>query len=211
MSTIKIRRIQNLTNAEADKITAMLVRAYEDNTAVPAMVGGNDELRDLLFRSMVRAGGLEGDLKVVEDEEGNIFSIALWFRPGVNMWGTEEQRRLGYNEFMAKLDPDTVKWWKEDYAQATTDFIKQWLPVPRVDTWWLNVLGTDPVHQRKGYASMLLADTLKTVKGPTTLAFCTTTEENAEFYEHAGFPIRGRTVISSKHGNILVVGHSRNM
>jgi len=52
------------------------------------MIGGREELRDLLFRSMVRAGGLDGDLRVVENENGDIVSMSLWFEPGVMMWGT---------------------------------------------------------------------------------------------------------------------------
>jgi len=95
----------------------------------------------------------------------------------------EAQRKLGYDELMEKLDKETISWWKNDYPKISGEFIKGWLPVvsgflsiifsfsladsvslkPRSEIWWLNILGTDPEHQRKGYASMLLNDVFNSV------------------------------------------------
>jgi len=95
----------------------------------------------------------------------------------------EAQRKLGYDELMEKLDKETISWWKNDYPKISGEFIKGWLPVvstflptssvlsfsdlislkPRSEIWWLNILGTDPGHQRKGYASMLLNDVVNSV------------------------------------------------
>jgi hypothetical protein len=52
------------------------------------MTGGNRNLEDLLFRSIVRAGGLAGHLYVVENVAGQILSVALWYAPGSIMFGT---------------------------------------------------------------------------------------------------------------------------
>lgn len=52
------------------------------------MTGGNDELRAPLFRSMVRAGALEGSFYIANDGSDKIFSIGIWFGPGRMMFET---------------------------------------------------------------------------------------------------------------------------
>ena len=52
------------------------------------MLGGREDLRDLLFQSMVGAGALAGELYVIEDSKKEIFSMALWFEPGEAMFGS---------------------------------------------------------------------------------------------------------------------------
>lgn len=55
---------------------------------VAAMTGGNKDLEDSLFRSMVRAGGHAGRLYVIEDEKHHILSMALWYPPGSSLFST---------------------------------------------------------------------------------------------------------------------------
>lgn len=52
------------------------------------MLGGRDDLRDLLFQSMVGAGALAGELYVLENINKEILSMALWFAPGEAMFSS---------------------------------------------------------------------------------------------------------------------------
>ena len=52
------------------------------------MTGGDNKFRASLFRSVVRAGALEGSLYVVHDDSGKILSIGIWFGPGKMMFST---------------------------------------------------------------------------------------------------------------------------
>ena len=101
-----------------------------------AMVGGNDDLLPLQFRSIARAGGLEGQIHVVTNEANEIVSYAIWFPPGTDLFASwvefririkqlfyyhtltvfscrEAQRRLGFNEMMEKIDNNTRQWFKD--------------------------------------------------------------------------------------------------
>ena len=52
------------------------------------MVGGNDDLLPLQFRSIARAGGLEGETHVVTNEANEIVSYAIWFPPGTDLFAS---------------------------------------------------------------------------------------------------------------------------
>ncbi|KAF8172142.1 hypothetical protein BJ912DRAFT_994365 [Pholiota molesta] len=211
MAQVVIRRIQNLTAKETDNIVDLWVRAYVDEPAISAMTGGNRNLEDLLFRSIVRAGGLAGHLYVVENVAGQILSVAMWYAPGSIMFGTEEERNAGLNEFMTKLDKQTLDWWTNTYPKHMDEFGKTWLTTPYEDCWWLNMLGTDPIHQRKGYATRLLNAAVENIDSPNLLAFCSTNKENAEYYTKAGFPVRAFTELPTPESSFPVFGHSRRI
>lgn len=51
------------------------------------MIGGREELRPLLFSSMLRAGAIDGHLYVLE-VDGKIVSVSLWFSPGHRLWSS---------------------------------------------------------------------------------------------------------------------------
>ena len=50
------------------------------------MTGDNSELEDPLFRGMLRAGHLAGEIYAAKDSNGKILSFALWFIPGQSLW-----------------------------------------------------------------------------------------------------------------------------
>lgn len=47
------------------------------------------------------------------------------FQCYMTLWDSEEQRELGFNEFMRKLDDKTREWWKNEVRNSlpiTLDF-----------------------------------------------------------------------------------------
>lgn len=93
------------------------------------MVGGRDDLRSLLFRAMVGAGAIGGELYVAENMKQEIIQWLYGLaqvRPcgprklvicagssfDLTVFVSEEQRNEGYNQLMQELDENTKDWWK---------------------------------------------------------------------------------------------------
>lgn len=90
-----------------------------------SMVGGDEKLKDPIFRAMIRAAELEGEVYFATDS-GNVVAVAVWFPPGKslfdssvmffnlkpsNMSRREEQRALGFDDFIKKLTPEIKAFW----------------------------------------------------------------------------------------------------
>ncbi|KAJ7183098.1 hypothetical protein C8R46DRAFT_507365 [Mycena filopes] len=157
------------------------------------MVGGSDaSLKDLIFRAMLRAGELAGQVYfATDDSTQRIVGVAIWFPPGTSLFESEEQKALGFNDFMEKLSPETKAFWRDSYLPVVHKFLAEILgPDGTRDSQYLNQLATDPLFQRKGIATTLL----KTVHNkfadadtPPLFAHCAANEKNARFYESCGY------------------------
>ncbi|KAJ6629286.1 hypothetical protein B0H10DRAFT_1359576 [Mycena sp. CBHHK59/15] len=75
------------------------------------MVGDDDSLKDPVFRAMIRAGELDGEVYLAtEIGSMKVVGVAVWFPPGKSLFATEEQRALGFDEFFEKLSPEIKKF-----------------------------------------------------------------------------------------------------
>lgn len=57
-----------------------------DLAATNLLVGPNRELLEPLFRCTIRAAALSGEFYVVESNDGEIHSSAVWFGAGVDLF-----------------------------------------------------------------------------------------------------------------------------
>ncbi|KJA25154.1 hypothetical protein HYPSUDRAFT_38121 [Hypholoma sublateritium FD-334 SS-4] len=188
MADVAIRKIQDITEEEMDKLVILCSRAYEHHQATAIMLGGRQDLRDLLFQSMVGAGALAGELYVMENRNKEMLSMALWFAPGQTIFSSEVQRSKGFNDLMKELDGETKVWWKDQYGRFMSEYVPKVLGKTAMDSWWLNVLATDPDHQGKGYATTLTQEKIK----------------QAAFYNFIGFTTKGYGELPSKFGMLPV-------
>jgi len=68
---------------------------------------------------------------------------------------------------------------------------------PRVPHYYLGILGTDPVHQRHGHASALLAPMLERCDTEGALAYLECSlEANLAFYARFGFAVREEVLVT---------------
>ncbi|PPQ80302.1 hypothetical protein CVT26_008830 [Gymnopilus dilepis] len=214
MSDLDIRQITELRERETAEIVDLLVRAYQGNAAVEAMTGGNKDLESLLFRAMTRAGALAGHLYVLESHQEGILSVALWYPPGRKLFGSEEERKLGFEELLSNVDEEARSWWTISHPKRMADFLERWLPKANGSYYLIfrETDGTDPRHQRKGYATRLLDYAVQhVITSPNLIAFCSIGQEHADFYARAGFPIRGRTDLLGRGRTFPAFGHSREV
>lgn len=56
--------------------------------ASDTMVGGDETLKDALFRCMIRAAEVAGETYIVTDTTGKLVAIAVWFPPGQTLFAT---------------------------------------------------------------------------------------------------------------------------
>ncbi|KAI0316174.1 hypothetical protein OF83DRAFT_286324 [Amylostereum chailletii] len=109
--------VQLSSLAEVSELAAMASRALKDDASRRAMLGGNFELSDELYASMIRAAYLAGKAYAVK-QDGKFISIALWFEMSNALFSTAEQRALGFDKLFQKLSPETQYWWTDTYPET---------------------------------------------------------------------------------------------
>ncbi|KAL0961084.1 hypothetical protein HGRIS_006067 [Hohenbuehelia grisea] len=198
---MSVRLLQHPSDAELEQIVQFSIQAYGDDPTIRSMTGNRPELRAAFFRSMLKAGTLEGQIYIVELENKDIVSVGLWFGPGMEVMKTVGQRALGWNAFWDSLTPDTRDWWA--YLNKTTDGMvddsvgKE----PLLDSWYANLIATHPSHQGKGYASAMLRTVCERGNAEGKLvALGTQNEKNANWYRSLGFQIIGQVEVKSDLG-----------
>ncbi|KAJ7746594.1 hypothetical protein B0H16DRAFT_1421514 [Mycena metata] len=167
--TFQIHLKSKISESELDEATDVCVRAYVGELASNSMVGGDESLKDPIFRAMIRAGELAGEVYfATDDDTQQVVGVAVWFPPGTSLFESEEQRALGFDEFMTKLSPETSAFWSNAYVPVVDKFLAEVLGADGTrNSQYLNQLATDPRFQRKGIATMLL----KTVHNKAGISF----------------------------------------
>ncbi|KAJ7844407.1 hypothetical protein B0H14DRAFT_2776814 [Mycena olivaceomarginata] len=174
------------------------------------MVGGNESLKALIWRAMIHASLLAGEVYFATDNSSHkVVGVALWFPPGKSLFDSEEQRALGFDDFMQKLTPETQDFWANSYVPEVEKFLAEVIgPNGTRDSQYLNLLATDPAFQKIGIATTLL----KTVHArfaesdaPPMFAHCAANEKNARFYESCGYTVRGKMFLEAPTGGYPVI------
>jgi len=87
-SNFEVRHVKILTASELDAAVNLCLRAYAGEAASDTMVGGDETLKDALFRCMIRAAEVAGETYIVTDTTGKLVAIAVWFPPGQTLFAT---------------------------------------------------------------------------------------------------------------------------
>ncbi|THU89926.1 hypothetical protein K435DRAFT_781417 [Dendrothele bispora CBS 962.96] len=184
----------------------MCVRAYNGDISTKALLGGNWELHGDYWRSLIRAAALEGEIYVVRNPKGQIVSIAVWFPPGNDLFNSEEQRALGFNDFFAKLSPETQEWWNTTCDEVMGELAKKvFTKEERESRWWCVNLATEPTYQGRGYATALIDTMFQKAKSTgTILGLATAPDYNVPKYLGMGFRERGNAPMPSPTGDFVV-------
>ncbi|KAJ7178753.1 hypothetical protein C8R43DRAFT_974346 [Mycena crocata] len=199
-----------LSEGELEQAVEICLRAYAGERATDSMVGGDESLKDPIFRAMIRAGELDGEVYLAtESESKQVVGIAMWFPPGKSLFETEEQRALGFDDFIKQLSPETKAFWDNTYVPVVDRFLAGVIgPNGTRDSQYLNLLATDPAFQKKGIATMLLKtvhNRFAEIETPPMLAHCAANEPNARFYEACGYTVKGRMEMEASTGGYPVI------
>ncbi|KAG1742450.1 hypothetical protein EDB19DRAFT_1701110 [Suillus lakei] len=163
------------------------------------MTGGNKSLQGPLFRAMIRACLLVGEVYIATViDTSAIAGITLWFPPGKALWDSDAQKVLGFNQFFESLSPETKDWWTGTYGHALEPFLETALAPHTVkSSWYLNCICVDPKHQRQGIATNLIRMVEQKVATSSILALCTDTDDNVAVYKALQFQYKGKTQLST--------------
>ncbi|KIJ53314.1 hypothetical protein M422DRAFT_25717 [Sphaerobolus stellatus SS14] len=196
MADFRVKFLEQLTDTQLEEIVQLCTRAFHGDISHAAFLGRDWDLHSEFFRAIMRATVLEGRLYVVTlgpESEERIVSTASWFGNGVALFGSEEQRSLGFNDFFEKLSSETQHWWNHTYAERITKFDKSLFTEEELaKRWWCFNLATNPEHENKGYARALIkAMHQKASSEGTFIGLATAPEINVKKYLSMGFRERG--------------------
>ncbi|TFK51043.1 hypothetical protein OE88DRAFT_1735760 [Heliocybe sulcata] len=172
------------------------------------MLGGRWDLHKELVRAMTRGVLLGGNVYVVRDRGSRrIVSVGFWLEPGQSIFGSEEQRALGFNTFFRKLSPDAQYWWNNTYPDTMRELRETvWTGDEMKRRWWCSHLATHPEQQGRGFATAIVDYAYDdSVAMGQFLGLATQQELNVRKYEAMGFRERGRTLMPAPTGDFPVI------
>ncbi|KAJ4482075.1 hypothetical protein J3R30DRAFT_3699410 [Lentinula aciculospora] len=164
MTEMTVEHVETLTEVQIEAATQMCDRCYYGDVSIKALIGGNWDIHADYWRSLIRAGLLEGRVYVLKNQDDEIVSIGVWFEAGNNLFNTEAQRALGFNDFFTKLTPEAQEWWSQCEDVMAKLWKKGWTKEEKAHRWWCVNLATDPEYQGRGYATRIVEQTSKEAK-----------------------------------------------
>ncbi|TFY74384.1 hypothetical protein EWM64_g9628 [Hericium alpestre] len=213
MPGFSIRLLKKPTATQIDEAVSLCLRAYEGDEGLECLVCGDMSLADPLFRAMVRATALEGEFYVAVNDSEKILGLGLWFGPGKDLFSTEQQRKLGFNDFFGRLSPEGQTWWTQTYPAKMGEFLSHHLgPQGKSNSYYLNCLATDPAFQRKGVAAQIVETVFqKAIADENRLALIATNAKTVLIYESMGFQNKGHVSVDAPTSSVTCTLLTRDM
>ncbi|PPR06250.1 hypothetical protein CVT24_000922 [Panaeolus cyanescens] len=222
MIKFTVQRVESPSEELISSAVDLFYSLMNDDQAAISLCGGDTSLFKLQIRAMVKAAVLDGEFYTATNEEGRLIGYSIWMPPGQEMFSTEEQRALGFNEFVSALPQAGMDYFKNTYLAHFPGFVNQHLgPTGKRDAWWLHNLAVAPEYQRNGIARAIV-DVVKEkasifrmihqtvikreliiqakAKGEM-LATSTTNDKNVPVYVNMGFTINGSMTMPSPWGD----------
>ncbi|KAL0566966.1 hypothetical protein V5O48_015030 [Marasmius crinis-equi] len=202
---ITVHRLKDMTDAEIEHFVAFNTKAYEGDSSMQMLLGGNWNLSGQLARAMLVATLLEGQVYVAKGGD-RIVATGLWFRPGTELFGTEKQRAAsGFYDFLNMLTPEFQNW----YSQTYPDTLKReelFTDEELARRWWCSNLVTDPEFQGRGYGKAIIraVEQEKAKEKGEFIALATAVPLNVEKYHSMGFADKGAFELESPLKRIKV-------
>ncbi|KAF5329114.1 hypothetical protein D9758_017951 [Tetrapyrgos nigripes] len=199
MLSFLVELVNTMSEQEIDTLTKINTKAYAEDNPWEVMIGGDWSLSEDLARAMIRATLLEGQIYVVKTQNGKIVSFGLWFKPQTAIFSTAEQRKLGFDEFFAKLKPEVKYWYTHTYPEIAQKYAEPlFTDEEKKKRWWCYNLATDPEYQGLGCATTLVDHVYQVaVKAEGFIGLATALELNLKKYLSMAFHERGSFLMPS--------------
>lgn len=198
MVSFQVKQLTDPTESQTQEVIDVLTDAFSKDTGIiRAFLGGNwDLLRDFMT-AVARACLLEGIVYIVTIEneaDEKIVSVGCWLGNGVQLFGSEEQRALGYYAFSEKISDETKHWVTEVFPPQATKLTQSHFTEEEIaKRWWCILLATRSEHQRKGYGSAIVQTMFNKAEAEGTfIALSASSERNVKKYLSMGFELRGQ-------------------
>ncbi|KAF9528138.1 hypothetical protein CPB83DRAFT_894624 [Crepidotus variabilis] len=201
MAPYYFQQVKNATDEQLAYSAKLFSELMAGDTGVLALTGGEISLVAVMALSILRAGALAGgEFYTATNEEGEIIGFTLWMPPGQDMFSTEQQRSLGFQDFLSKMPEIGKEYFKTTYLAQFPGFVDEHLgPAGKKESWWMHMCFVRPEYQRQGVARALIE--LVHEKASNHLLACTSTsDENIAVYKAIGFTHRGTRIMPSPWG-----------
>ncbi|KAK7464747.1 hypothetical protein VKT23_005954 [Stygiomarasmius scandens] len=197
------------TDAEIDAVVKCLDAAFAEDHFTLVCIGGkptsNGQVEadlDLMYdwnKAPVIAALLAGEVHVAETFDHGISGAAVWFGPGQDLFGSEDQRDTALVPLLDKLSLELSQWLETDFLPRYKNFTDNAFGSnTKTNSWHLQCIGTIPEERGKGIATALI-DVIRAKKGDVKMVLETETAENLKFYNKNGFEVKGEASFRGLH------------
>jgi len=203
MSAFTVQRVENPNEEQINISSDLFYDLMKDNQGAISLSGGDKSLMKLQALAIIRAGAFAGEYYTATNSDGELVGYALWMPPGKELFSTEEERKLGFTEFMTRLPEEGKEYFRTTYLAHFPGFVNSILgPTGKLDSWWLHMAMVRSNYQRKGITRALInVIREKAAKSGDTLACSTTNDDNVPVYVALGFTHRGKKIMPSPWGD----------
>lgn len=174
--------VRAATAADADALAGTLARAFFDDPLMLHLLrneAARPKVMPRLFKLLLKLGLPHGGCFVTSGYE----AATLWRPP--NAWHVHfmDYVRNG-PEFLAIFGGGVLD------VMGTMDIIEK--RHPQEPHWYLQVIGTDPAHQGKGYASLIMRQQLAVADAQAMPCYLESSKpSNVPIYQSFGFEVTG--------------------
>jgi len=203
MSPITVSKLVSPPDEVIERAATVLHQAFgEEDFFSLSMIGGNVSLVHDLMLTHVKAGLVGGEVLVAKvDGKDEIDGVAIFFGPGEEIFGTEEQRTgTGWYDLFNKFDDETKKWWLESFLPTygkQADMAHG--PGKKLDSWHCLYIGVVPAVQGKGLGTALMKH-VNEIADRDGKYVTVETVESIPFYENVGFEVKLKDKFTSRYG-----------
>ncbi|KAI0908735.1 putative GNAT family acetyltransferase [Ustulina deusta] len=167
-------RLKALADIDDPKVSVLVVREIPSDSDTPDLTGADD--------GSYHHSGAIGERRREETPAGQVIAFAKWSHPV----GEDEE----YEETAWIWPPGTNMKILESWGKATEEREKQ--AVGDNPCYRLTFMGTDPAHERRGAASMMVRWGLGQCSKDGVPGYLESTLDAAPFYEKMGFTAFGK-------------------
>ncbi|KAH8101682.1 hypothetical protein BXZ70DRAFT_1006941 [Cristinia sonorae] len=201
--TFTLKQLVNPTEAQLRRAGRLTYELMSKDPALISLCGGDPDLMEPLGLAMVRAGALEGEFYAAVDGSDDILGFVMTMPKGKVLFSTEEQKKLGFYDFMSRLSEAGKRYYADTYLKIFPQYVASCIaPLTMVDIWWIHTCMTRVESQGQGIASGLIRMILdKALAAGDVIGLSTTTEVNVRIYESMGFKVIGHRGCPSPWGD----------
>lgn len=175
-----------LNNKHIKPAAAVMARAFQDYPLSVYFLPDDSERKKkqpVIFRSLIRHGILYGEVYATSP---NLEGVAMWYRSDRlrrTLW-----REIRSGRFFILFRAGRKQIARQRAFGAYAESVRRrCAPFPHL---YLQMLGVDPVHQGKGYSSLLLRAMFTRIDKECLPCFLETqVEKNVSLYQHLGFQV----------------------
>ncbi|KAI0041332.1 hypothetical protein FA95DRAFT_709287 [Auriscalpium vulgare] len=200
-SNVTVQFVEKPTEALAEEAAQVFSGLMPADPAAIAFTAGNISLIEVMARAMIKPiAFVAGDMYTATDDKGELVGFTLFLPPGQNLFITEEQRQLGFYDFMGQLSDEGKVYYPTVLGKDFPAFIDESVGIKETElnTYWCSFAMVRKDYQGKGVAKAMFElafEKAKTLGVPVALA--TTNIINVTIYEKIGFELKGYKIMPS--------------